>query len=65
MVGYINAFFEKNHMQELWLTLYIVSKFELPYIDFMSEIRVVILPQSGQGKVIDSSYDNFHFSIGK
>ena len=52
-------------MPELWLTLYIGSKVELPYIDFIGEIRVVILPQSGQGKVIDSLYDNFYFSVGK
>ena len=63
--GSDKRFIWTNRMQELWLTLYIKSECELPYMDLLSKIMVVILPQSGQRNVIDYSDDNFHFLFGK
>ena len=46
-------FLHTNHVQEICLTRYIDSKYELPYIDLRTKIKVGILPQSGQIKSID------------
>ena len=63
--GSDKRFIQKKCMQELWINLYIKYEYELPYIDLLSKTKLVILPQSGQRKVIDYSDDHFHFLFGK
>ena len=58
-------FLHINHIQELWLTLYIDLKYEPQYIGLTRRKKVVILTQSGLRKNIDSSYNNTDLLVEK
>ena len=63
--GYDKIFLHKIHIQEYWLTIYIDSKYEPPYIELTRNTKGVILPQYGQRKVTKYSYEHVHFLVKK
>ena len=60
MVG----FFTKTIRNKNWLTIYIGSNGDLPYIELLSKTNVVVLPHSRQIKGIYSSFHNVRLFIG-
>ena len=58
-------FLSVNYTLEQFLTLYIDSKRELPYIYLMSKTKVANFPRSVQRNIIYSSYNNVHLLVGK
>ena len=63
--GYDKRFLHKVHIQEYWLTIYNDLKYEPPYIELTKNTKGVILPQYGQRKVTNSSYEHVHFLVRK
>ena len=54
--------FQKSKLQENWLTVYIPIDLEVPYNHLCKEKNLVIIPQVGVGKVIDTSSDETTFT---